>query len=1367
LKQDRCETSDRKDIELAKPNKQTNLILPNPLPFKFKFNMYQLSCTNDPLPPTLSHVNTLKRERSEFEFNPDYEWLLLDSGAEVNMTCSPQIASSSKASNMSIISANGDTKNYNEELWLPCFNVWAFSAGENSLPYSIIGQNTISRDFSFVDIISEENVVNGLLGRTITGKVYANRFTGEQISFTTHKDVPPMSRNLLFAKIPKLEAKRIKQTHVNVKHVKSTISKRDEAKARIARDLWQSCAFMRPDSFRSFLREDLKSKSSGTTVKDFNNALQLWGDGPFQTGRARVRKVNPPSTDRDQYASHIKQTQRLSGDLFFIDGLTFAITASSPLGLGQVDLIESKKQAPVYEALKLHVLRLAANKVKVEELEFDGEAATKNATDASLYIGTKFVKRPVDMKASVSERKIQTIRDRMRSVISELEFKVSRSLIPWLAKNCMIINNWERTSSRTDSTSPNEIILGRKPIAELDFKHSFGQFVQTTCPKGVDHHSLVDRTEDCIALVPDLDAIGWWFMKVSNFQVIHRLSGKSQPISSSTVTILNKLYDDEKKARQEIVAKIKFKKANKKKLTITEENTVIDDGFLFKGKALAPTPEVNDATTTPPVEAIENETRIPVSAIPGVDRSTDNSIHALEITNQSVAPPLIGGANSMSSLDEILDFGSSDDNAIEGKVDRSNFSLTSNVNAVRMSGIRPINIKNLCPSMVGIYDDERLCETAHGNSEENPDHAVRMNAGLILNTKQMRAKFNREVNNLSKKIKQLALIELELEERANELSKNEKIQQERQARPSRGKHSGYKFAFAMSMKKVVETTEESKAKPKSVNMTGKQALIACGDDGRKAIEDEIIQIMDMEVLEPVYASHLSKSERWEALRTRLFVKVKYLSSGIIDKVKARIVCGGDDEDKGSYDPASLWSPTVALPSTMLTLGIAAFEKRHIRVLDIKGAYLCENLQDGSSILVKLSKETTEILLYLYPEMKKFVDDEGVFYSWLRKSLYGIVQASSNLFRSITKLLKKLGFSQNAKDDCVFNKTSIDGTQITVNVYVDDLLITCIDDDLIDQFVKEFTDPSIGGYKDVTTKGKIGNKTEYLGMGLEYNRDGNIKISMKGYIDKIASQWNECNPNELTKDFKSYETPMDSNLFTVKCDSLLVNETKREFFHSMVGVLQFMIKRARIDCLAPLAFLSGRVQCPTVQDWAKMKRLISFLIDTREVELVLEPKSIHLECYLDASYGSHTDRRSHSGTHLTLAGSPFLCKSIRQKTVAKSSCEAEIICLSDSAGYMIWAQQWMLEQGYTDMPVVKIWEDNEAVITLIKKGKPASDASRHFEIRYFFITDLINRGLVEIEHLPSEKMSADVYSKGTSNEVFFSLSKKVMNSGSDL
>jgi len=52
--------------------------------------------------------------------------------------------------------------------------------------------------------------------------------------------------------------------------------------------------------------------------------------------------------------------------------------------------------------------------------------------------------------------------------------------------------------------------------------------------------------------------------------------------------------------------------------------------------------------------------------------------------------------------------------------------------------------------------------------------------------------------------------------------------------------------------------------------------------------------------------------------------------------------------------------------------------------------------------------------------------------------------------------------------------------------------------------------------------------------------------------------------------------------------------------------------ARISCLAPLAFFGGRVQWPTEQDWSNMKRLISSLIDTREVELVLQPKSIHLE-----------------------------------------------------------------------------------------------------------------------------------------------------------
>ena len=64
------------------------------------------------------------------------------------------------------------------------------------------------------------------------------------------------------------------------------------------------------------------------------------------------------------------------------------------------------------------------------------------------------------------------------------------------------------------------------------------------------------------------------------------------------------------------------------------------------------------------------------------------------------------------------------------------------------------------------------------------------------------------------------------------------------------------------------------------------------------------------------------------------------------------------------------------------------------------------------------------------------------------------------------------------------------------------------------------------------------------------------------------------------------------------------------------------------------------------------------------ELVIFRCVMILQAYSDASYGIHADAKSHTGLYLTLGRGPILCKSYKQKSVTKSSCEAEILALSD-------------------------------------------------------------------------------------------------------
>ena len=159
------------------------------------------------------------------------------------------------------------------------------------------------------------------------------------------------------------------------------------------------------------------------------------------------------------------------------------------------------------------------------------------------------------------------------------------------------------------------------------------------------------------------------------------------------------------------------------------------------------------------------------------------------------------------------------------------------------------------------------------------------------------------------------------------------------------------------------------------------------------------------------------------------------------------------ELKESFD--SLYSPTGSLESALAILAIAAFEHRKIKIIDLVGAYLTVDVRDNTETYVKFDLQLTEILVAKFPMYAKFVADDGTFCGRLRKSLYGICQASSNLHRELKKtLVEKMGFKPNPKDPCVFNRV-IDGRQTTVIVFVDDILATASNDNDLVAFTKEF------------------------------------------------------------------------------------------------------------------------------------------------------------------------------------------------------------------------------------------------------------------------------------------------------------------------
>lgn len=444
------------------------------------------------------------------------------------------------------------------------------------------------------------------------------------------------------------------------------------------------------------------------------------------------------------------------------------------------------------------------------------------------------------------------------------------------------------------------------------------------------------------------------------------------------------------------------------------------------------------------------------------------------------------------------------------------------------------------------------------------------------------------------------------------------------------------------------------------------------------------------------------------------------------------------QDKGLYEDLS--SPTVSQETVMTTLAIAAIERRRVATVDITGAYLECKLPDEDEVFMRLDPLLASMVAEVDPSAKVNIDDKGVLFVRLERALYGCVQSSKLWYDKLCEVLEADGFKKNNYDPCLFNKT-VDGAQVTVAFHVDDLLVTSKSQKHIDELMNVLR----GKFAAITVN--TGSKHSYLSMNIEVNRKG-IHVDMRAYIDKCLEE----------KDVSvRYTSPAGEDLFTIDENSKLLDDVGKKQFHSDVARLLYLGKRTRGQILTAVSHLATRVGAPTENDQKKLLRIMGYLKRTRDEVMHMKPGGkVQPEVYIDASFGVHHDGTSRTGMCVMLGGVAVGNWSMKQRLVTKSSTEAEVVGLSDGLTSALWMRELLGEQGY-DMGPMKVYQDNQGVISIMKAGRRPNHRTRHLNVRHFFARDRMISGDIEFEYKNTCEMIADLLTKPVTGALFEKLS----------
>ena len=121
---------------------------------------------------------------------------------------------------------------------------------------------------------------------------------------------------------------------------------------------------------------------------------------------------------------------------------------------------------------------------------------------------------------------------------------------------------------------------------------------------------------------------------------------------------------------------------------------------------------------------------------------------------------------------------------------------------------------------------------------------------------------------------------------------------------------------------------------RALNITVREAIRTRGTEAESVIMKELSQMITKKVWTPVDGRSLTAEQRNGVIRSSMFLKEKFFATGEFEKLKARLVAGGDQQDKDLYDDLS--APTVSTSSVFTILSIAAHENRSAAVVDIGG-----------------------------------------------------------------------------------------------------------------------------------------------------------------------------------------------------------------------------------------------------------------------------------------------------------------------------------------------------------------------------------------------------------------------------------------------
>ena len=1034
----------------------------------------------------------------------------------------------------------------------------------------------------------------------------------------------------------------------------------------------------------------------------------------------------------------------LAVDIMFVNKIPFLVTISKGLRFGTSEVLKNRHASTVAKAIE-NVLRVYRRRgFRVTECKADMEFEPVQ----NLFQGTTFNLCAEDEHVPEIERYIRTVKDRSRSGYNSLPFeRIPRLVVVRLVGNSVFwLNAFPHEDGVSDTLSPRYLITGRHLDYRKHVRLEFGAYVQTH-----EKHTngMERRTCGAICLGPTgNEQGGHYFMSLATGLRLIRNRWDELPMPRDAITRVGELG-----RRQGMPKSLTF--ADRFGHEILDDSDDVDDD--------------HDSDYDPNDDS--DQTSVSSGSYASSTSSSNDSDDSDDDDDDSNGQPMsrlpagVGGKAREDSDsddddtedDDEVDSEDSDSDDDDTYDKRSNArKVTINVKDEVISSPEPneptgVGVQDE-PTGVGVQDEVRQ-STGVGRSHNNllpeitgvrsrhsdEDSAVEDNTSRI-------PSIDNAVPDSSDDETEENTVTHDGNPAENEMNTRYGPRNREGLRERKPRSYSHRFGFDHSLATFEQPMGELFL---TEQMNVKKGLKVFGESGAEAVVKELKQLDRLNTIEPRHSSDMTRQQRQQALRYLMYLKQKRCG-----RIKAR-GCADGRKQRLYKTKDETSSPTVSTEALFLTSAINAHERRKVVTIDIPGAFMQCDIDE--LIFVKLEGAMALLLVKMdpikYEPFLTYEHDKPVLYVKLLKALYGTLQAALLFWENLSGLLvDELGFTANPYDPCVVNKI-INGKQCTALWHVDDIKMSHVEQDVLESIITKLSDRYGQDAPLTVQRGPI---HKYLGMTIDYSEDGKVKFIMDDYVKGIL--------DEAPSDMDGTATsPAANHLFSVNEKSDKIDTKKADLYHRLTAKLLYLSKRARPDFLTAVSFLTTRVTQPDVDDWKKLGRAIKFLRKTQDLWLTLEvDKELCIRWWIDASFGVHPDKRSHTGATMSLGKGSPISSSTKQKLNTRSSTEAELVGVDDSMALVVWSRNFLQAQGLEVTDNI-VYQDNQSAMLLERNGRASSGRrTRHIDIRYYFVTDRIKKGDLRVEYCNTDDMTGDFFTKPVQGSKFRKFQGIVLN-----